>query len=124
VNFERFTHDVADGHPRVERGVRVLQHDLDAAPQLAQLRALHREDVPPLETRGAAGRRFEPHEHLREGGLAAAGLADHAERLPLLEFEGDAVDRTHVPDGVLEQHTHPHREVLDQVANLENRLST
>ena len=46
----------------------------------------------------AAGRLEQPGEQPAGGGLAAAGLADQAERLALADVEVDAVDRAHRAD--------------------------
>ena len=54
VNAQRFAHDVADGHPRIERGVGVLEDDLHLFAQLAhvfateQLHVAAFEDTSPL----------------------------------------------------------------------------
>ncbi len=46
--------DLADGHPRVERGVRVLEDDLHVGPGLPQLRQRQRRDVAAGHLDGAA----------------------------------------------------------------------
>ena len=55
--------------------------------------------------------------------LAAAGLADEAERLAALDVERDAVDGVHGADLLAEDHARGEREVLDEVADLEQRLA-
>jgi hypothetical protein len=45
VDDERLLDDGADAHPRVERRVRVLKHDLHVAPRLPQPLARKAEDV-------------------------------------------------------------------------------
>jgi len=51
--------------------------------------------VAPLEADGTAGRLLQPEHELCRGGLAAARLADDAERLSARDRERDPVDRTH-----------------------------
>ena len=70
------------GPPRVERRVRVLEHELDAPPLLAELPPVEGGEVNAVEPDGARGGFLEPHEQLREGRLAAPRLADDAQRLP------------------------------------------
>jgi len=68
--------------PRVERVERVLEDHLQTGDG-AVVAPLHRQvgeiDVAELDL--AAGRVLEPHPHLREGRLAAAGFADDGDRL-------------------------------------------
>jgi hypothetical protein len=59
VNLQRLAHRFAGGHPRVERGVRVLQHELDVPPRLAQRRGAQRVQVLVPEQHLAAGRRLQ-----------------------------------------------------------------
>ena len=51
----------------------------------------------PSKTDRAAGRLVQPQDRAAEGGLAAAGLADQAERLAALDRQRDAVDRLDAP---------------------------
>src|SRR5207344_367674 len=60
----------------------------------------------------ALGRVEQAHDAARERRLAAAGLADDAQRLALAESEGDAVDRLHLRDRLLEDDPAGDREVL------------
>ena len=62
-----------------------------------------------------AGRVEQPHDAARHRRLAAAGLADDAERLALADAEADAVDRLHRRDLLLEDDPARDREVLLQV---------
>ena len=52
-------------------------------------------EVAALEEDGAAGRLLQPEHELGRGGLAAARLAHHPQRLAALDGEGDVVDRAH-----------------------------
>ena len=51
------------------------------------------------ETSAAGG---QPEQGLGQDGLAAAGLADDAERLPGIDAERHAADRLHYPSAVVE----------------------
>ena len=119
VDLERLGDDVADGQARVERRVRVLEHDLQLAPVFAHLAALEARDVVPVHDDLPRGRLDQLEDRPCEGGLAAAGLSDEAEGLSLPHLEVDAVDRVHLPDGALEQALSD-REVLDELLDAED----
>ena len=61
---------------------------------------------------------IEPQHEPADRRLAAARLADQPERLAALDLEGDVVDGLDLGDGPL-QHAAAHREVLHQVAHLD-----
>ncbi len=95
---QRLGDDVADRQPRVERGQRVLEDHLDVAPELPAAAAVERGDVacPSTTTVPCSGGSHLEDLHDRRR-LAAAGLADQAERLALADVEADAVDGVIVP---------------------------
>ena len=118
VDLERLADDVADRHPRVQRGVRVLEHDLDVAAQPAhRARPSGAYMSSPSKVELPGGRLLQAHQQPGQGRLAAAGLADDAERLALVELEGDPVDGLDLADRA-PQHAALEREVLDQVLGL------
>ena len=125
VDLERLADDVADRHPRVQRRVRVLHDHLDVAAQPAQLASRTSRTCPgPRSTAVPAVGFSRPHQQLGQRGLAAAGLADDAERLALLQLEADAVDRLDRADLLLEDDAAGDREVLDQVLDPDDRLGS
>ena len=81
-------------------------------------------DVDAVETDRAGGRLLEPEDGAADGGLAAAGFADQAERLARRDRERHVVDRLHRRDlrgeeaGAAERH----REVFAQCVDLQQRL--
>ena len=81
-------HDVADRHARVQRAVRVLEDDLDLAAVPLEGPAAHLGDVLTLVADRAAGRLLQRDQQLRDRRLAAAGLADHADRLTATQGRG------------------------------------
>ncbi|EMF27026.1 cation transport ATPase [Streptomyces gancidicus BKS 13-15] len=88
----------ADRDDRVQRGQRVLEdHRHLAAAQVAARGRVHREQVRAVELGTAADgetlRGQQAHQGQGGHGLAAAGLADQAHDLALVDLEGDAVDR-------------------------------
>ena len=121
VDLERLSDDVADRHPGVERGVGVLEDDLDVATQPAHLAPGRAAPVGTLEDDLARGGLLEAHEQPAQRGLATAGLADDAERLALVQVEAHAVDGLDLADRAA-QHTLLDRVVLDQFLCAENDL--
>ena len=107
MDLDRLADDVADGHARVQRCVGVLEDHLHTAAHLPHLFAGERRQLGPIELH-RAGRR-----------LAAAGLADEAERLALLDEEVDAVNGAHRTDLPLEDDPLRQREVHLERAHLE-----
>jgi hypothetical protein len=93
VDDEGFAEDRADRHARIERGERVLEHDLDVAPHRPQVVAAKTKHVPTVEDDFAFARFDQAHHAARGGGFAAAGFADQAERLASFHRKGDAVHR-------------------------------
>ncbi len=104
---------VADGVGGVQRGQRVLEDHADiVAADPAHLFRLEVDELPPaqLDRAGeAAAVRQQLHDRQRGHRLAAAGLADHAERLALVDVQGHAVDGVH--------HTVPELNLRAQVGN-------
>src|SRR5436853_6109436 len=90
-------HRLADRHRRVERGVRILEDDLDPPPQLAKLPLRQAGDLASLELDASSCRAHEPEQRPAERRLAAARLADQAEDLAAPDVERDVVDRLDDP---------------------------
>ncbi|MCY1522640.1 hypothetical protein D9M68_575020 [compost metagenome] len=93
VDQQRFGQLVADLLPRVERGVGVLEDHLHVAAQLLAgvvAGALH---FVAGDLQRAGGGLLDQGQRARQGGLAAAGFADHGEGPAGLQFEGHAVQR-------------------------------
>ena len=116
VDGERLADDAADGVARVERGERVLEDDLHVAPHVAQLLARRVGDVASLEPDLARAGLDQPQDAAPGGRLAAAALADEAERLAAPDLEADAVDRVHRAD-LPPEHPAMDRELLRQAAD-------
>src|SRR5690606_10806356 len=87
---------LADGAPRIERAVGVLKYHLDAAAEWMQAALAQTGDILAVEHDAAAGGRDQPRNAARRRRLARAGRAHDAERLALVEVDGDAVDRAHL----------------------------
>ena len=119
---ERLGDQALHRQPGAQRGERVLEHhrDLPAIGPERRIRARARAHA--VEVDGAGGRPDQPHDRAAEGRLAAAALADDAERLPGRERE------RHLEHGVDERVAHAaqqrrhgaHRPIAhDQIVDLE-----
>ena len=122
VQRERRADDLADPLARVQRRERVLEDHLHLAPDGLELRAAGLRDVGAAEADRAAGRVEQAHERARQRRLAAARLADEAERLALAQVQRDVVDGVHVGDRAVEQQPLLDREVLLEVVGGEQDL--
>ena len=89
VDAHRLEQDLADREARIERGVGVLEDDLDA-PFIGRVFALrHGQQVAPLEQHAAAGGPVQAQQGQADRGLARARFPDHAQRLAARERERD-----------------------------------
>ena len=100
VLLQRLDQLGADGQHRIERGHRVLEHDRQrTAAQLAQFLRRQLQQILPIEHH-AAGEfcflRQQLQDRARQHGLAATGLADHAERPTGADGEVDTVHRAQI----------------------------
>jgi hypothetical protein len=120
---QRRADDRADRVPRVQRRVRVLEDHLDVTAQRPHLAGRQVADVPAVEHDLPTGRLEQPGQQPPGGGLAAAGLADHAERLPGGHREADVVHGLHRADLLPDDDAPGHREVLGQPGHLEQRAA-
>ena len=120
VSVERIAELFSDGHHRVERVHRALHHHrVLLPPEVPELGFGHRDEVVSLEPDvpgSDLGRgRQQPGDREQERGLAAARLADDAEKLPLAHLERHVVHGAHRPSV---------GQVVDaQVFDLEQRAS-
>ena len=118
LGAKRLADDVADRHPRRERGERVLEDHVHVAAQateraLAGLRQVDRRLVAGGEDRRSRGRVDGADDRAAERGLAAAGFADQPEHLAAGEVEADVVDGLDVAGDPAE------RAALDRVVFLQ-----
>src|SRR6187200_1129312 len=77
-------------------------------------------DVLAVEPDGALGRLDEAQQQLADGRLAAAGLADQAQRLARIDREAHAIDRLDPGDRARQQAA-PQREMLLQAGDFDHR---
>jgi hypothetical protein len=95
VNDQRFLHDVADAHPRVQGRIGILKNDLHVAPRLPEPGSGVAQYVLASEAH-LAGRWFdEPQNAPSSRGLAAAGFSDESERFSLVDREAHTIDGPH-----------------------------
>src|SRR5216110_546532 len=121
VDHERLADDRAHRHPRIERRVGVLEDDLHLFAQRTQRALVERRDVLRPEPDLARRRLDQPEDRATRGGLAAARLADEAERLARQDLERHVVDGVHARDLAREEAA-ADREVLLEVLDPEQGL--
>jgi hypothetical protein len=90
--LHRLHQNLAYRKARIERGIRILENDLDPALSADGMLCPHRQNilafVPGLTTRGL----MQAHQRQSDRGFAGAGFADHAQRFATGEFERDILD--------------------------------
>ena len=118
VDPQALADEVAHLHARVERADGVLEDDLHVPAHRLQLGAAETPHVDAVELDLAGGRLEQPQQRAAERRLAAAGLADEADRLAAEDVEVDAVHRLELADGPL-QDPLAHGEVLLHPARLQ-----
>src|SRR5882757_7310053 len=98
VDAERFADDIAGGHARIERGERILEHDLHRAPMRTQFRLAERRDVLAVQFDGAAGWLDQPQHGPCHRRFTATGFTDQPQRFAGAYGKTDAIDRMHGAD--------------------------
>lgn len=95
MNADDFRKAVTDALAAVERGVRVLEHDLDVPAPLTAAACGTRRMCPVLapERDAATGGTLQADDHPRRGRLAGAGFADDTEEPAGGQGEADVGDR-------------------------------
>src|SRR6185369_12182134 len=91
--LERLLDRLPRGPARIRRRQRVLQDDLEPAPQAAQRRRRNPEQVDAVEQHLAGCRAVERDEEARERALAAARTAEDAEHFAGTHLERDVRER-------------------------------
>src|SRR5258708_33743195 len=123
MHLERLTDDVSDRHARVQRRVRVLEDHLHPAAHVGHLLAAELGELDAVELHLAGGRIVELEDRAAGRGFTAAGLADEAERLALLDEEVDAVDGADSADLTLEDDPLRQREMHLEGLHVEQVLA-
>ena len=120
VNQQRLFQNLPHLFTRVQRTIRVLEHNLDfLATQLLRLRVVL-EQILPLIIELAAGRHFNHRQQTAQRGFPAAGLPHHRQRFTAFEVKGDAVQRFH--QAFRGKQPLLHRVIFFQVDGLQQRL--
>src|SRR5262249_20015521 len=110
--------DLAHGHARVQRRVRILEDDLELTSNLPHAPARQLRDVLTVEDDPSVGRIEKPDHRPSERRLSASGLADQTERLTCAKRQDDPVDCVNLPDAPLED-ARRGREMLDEARDRE-----
>jgi hypothetical protein len=107
VDLLRFTNDRADGHPWIQRRVRVLVHQLDVATRTPQTPAAHGVQRLAEQLDLACARPFQTGQQLCQRRLPRTRFAHDPERLAAVQFEIDPVDRVDSSPAAGEQASDP-----------------
>src|SRR5205823_3281561 len=91
VDEQRLRDDVTDRHARIERGVGVLEDDLQLASYLAQARLLHPRQVLTAEHDGPGRRLQQLQDAISGGRLPRSRFPHESKRLTGIDVEGDIV---------------------------------
>jgi hypothetical protein len=111
VDGHRLDQGLADGEARVQAGVRVLEHDLDAAAHQLAFAVRQLEQVLPVEDHLAAGGLVQAQQRQAHGRLARARFAHHAQRVALPQLEVDVLHRLELAPA---EHALPEPEALGE----------
>src|SRR5580698_7077773 len=98
LDDKRLLDDRPDAHAGVERGVGVLEHELEVAPTPAKFAPAKCRQILALESNATASRTLQSHDQTTDCGLPTAGLADQPEGSPALDLERDVRDGLHRPE--------------------------
>ena len=124
MQLQRVADDLPDPLARVQRGVGILKDHLHLTPQRPHPPPREAGDLPTLEADRARSWLQQLQHGAAERRLAAARLADQAQRLAPADGEADVIDRSHLVDLAVDQQPALDREVLDEVGDLEQRLAS
>ncbi len=124
MDQQRLPDNVPHGHPGVEGGIGVLEDDLHLTAKLLQLPSPQGGHIDliavPLEEDLAPSWLNQPEDRAAASRLAAAGLPDQPQGLPLFDIEAYVINRldlTHHPA----EDPPSHREILLQILDLKER---
>ena len=118
VNQHGLRDDLAYGHARIERAVRVLEYHLHLAAVELQLFAVRARHVRAVEDYLPRRRVFEPQQRAADRGFATTGFADQAHCFAAPDFERQAIDRAHFRFRVLQKlHARAYGKVRTQIAH-------
>ena len=89
-------HDLRNTHARIQRGVRILEDDLEFAPARSQCCALQPEQIDAIEFDASARHGHQRSTPFADRGLAAPRLADQRQRATGGDSEGHAIHGLHL----------------------------
>ena len=98
VRNQRLLQQLANGHARIQRGIRILKDQLHVAAFLAHGFRVERAEVFTLEVDFAFRRLNQAQNGSAGCGFAAAGFADQAERFFFVNRQGDILDGADIAD--------------------------
>jgi hypothetical protein len=115
---QRLADDIASREARIERGIGILKYHLHLATLQSQRLTFQMRDVETIELNGASRRCLQAINAFSDGGLAATGFTDEAERFAASNIERDAVNSMDMSDNVGKDAA-ANRKVLLEILDLE-----
>ena len=115
--------DRANGHARVQRGIRILEDHLHAASKVVKFTPLSSCKVVSVKVDCACARLYDAGDRACNGALAAARLANKAKDLPLRNLKRDAIHCTHLGNGALAHQPLANRESDREVFDRQQGLA-
>ena len=100
---QRLTHNVADGHPGIERTEWVLEDETHVSAESPQARPVGGKNVGAVKDDSAGSRGHEAYYRPGDGGFSAAALADQAQGPAGANGQADAVHGFDVADSSAQQ---------------------
>src|SRR5664280_2346013 len=122
MDVERLGDRLADRHPWVERGERVLEDDLDVPPDVAHRSGAQAHQLLSVEPDGARRGLDQLQDRPPGGGLAASRLTHEAEGLGPVDVEADTAHGMDVAHLAADERPAPLGVVLDQVGDRQQGL--
>src|SRR5882757_2386203 len=116
MQAQRLVEHLANAHARIERGVGILEHHLDAPVDPRQETRRERQDRLAVDHHVAAARLDQPHDAARDRRFSRAALTHQGQRLAGGEVEAHPVDRDQVASAV-------DRKILAQLAHLQDGVA-
>ena len=104
VDPQRFAHDVANAHARIQRRIRILEHHADAFAHRAQRGAVQCGQLDIVQPHPTLRAAQQAQHRAAEGALAAAAFAQQREAFAAMQGERDIVQRGRRRARVLHAH--------------------
>ena len=122
VNGHGLGHDLADGHTRIERSIRILEDELHLATHVLDLMFAHLGNIFALEEHLTGGRLGQTHNGTARRGLTATRLTNQTKGLARINLKRDVIySRDDALGKTLGEHAGLCGELFREVLDLQQR---